>query len=239
MLDKIDLLKPIETTNLNESVYQVLRQWICTANLNPGQRLNLSELEVHLEVSRTPIKMALKQLELEGFVEVRARRGTFVAPIDFDLLDGNFKIRSSFELYIALCLFKYLTDADYLFFENIRFQMNQLVDAADGDWHTIIIDYLDLDQQLHEHMIKCGGPDRMLHLYKQVNIHAQLIRVVPDYTLRDFQAMHNEHLQIFSSISERSPDYLSDSLFTHLESARHRLLKHLSKTDTVNRIDEQ
>jgi len=228
VLDKTNLLKPIETTNLNESVYRVLRQWI-TANLNPGQRLNLTELETHLQVSRTPIKMALKQLELEGFVEIQARRGTFVAPIDLDMLDGNFKIRSSFELYVALCIFKYLTDEDYAFFDDIRFQMNQLVVSANSNWQSIIVDYLDLDQQLHERLVQCGGPERMMQLYTQTNIHTQMTRIVPHYELHEFQSMHREHLEILASIFDQSPETLSASLLNHLESARHRALNHMSE----------
>ena len=115
ILKNKSLLKPIETINLSDSVYQTLRQWIIKQDLSSGQRLNLNELEATLQVSRTPLKMALKQLEIEGLVEIQARRGTFIAQLDMDKLDENYKIRSSFELYVALCLFKYLKDEDILF----------------------------------------------------------------------------------------------------------------------------
>lgn len=224
-MDKEKLLRPIHSPNLSESVYHVLREWIIKENLNPGQRLNLTELEDRLRVSRTPIKMALRQLELEGFVEVHARRGTFIAPIDAETLDGNFKIRSSFELYVALCLFKYLTAEDDAFFKEIHFAMNQLVDSASGDWQSIALDYLELDKQLHKRLIVIGGPPRMLELYQQMNIHTQMIRILPNYESRAFQLMHREHQEILSAILNRSEKQLSDVLLNHLESARHRALR--------------
>lgn len=233
-MNKEKLLSPIETTNLNDSVYWVLRQWIIQENLSPGQRLNLSELEDHLQVSRTPIKMALKRLELEGFVDIQARRGTFIAPIDIETLDGNFKIRSAFELYIALCLFKYLNDDDYVFFEDIQLQMTHLANTIHEDSQTKILEYLELDKQFHEHLIVRGGPKRMLELYQQTHIHTQMIRILPHYTQHDFLAMHREHLEILSAIFSGSAERLSASLLDHLESERHRSLTYLSQSTSID-----
>ncbi len=220
------LLTPIETTNLSESVYQVLRHWIIEQNFDPGQRLNLTEIENSLQVSRTPLKTALKRLELEGFVEIQARSGTFVAKIDIEKLEENYKIRSSFELYVALCLFKYLTDEDYQFFEDTQGAMNQLVKDCNGNWQSIVTEYLELDRQFHERLVARGGPQRMLDLFKQMNVHTHMVRIVHHYHPREFQSMHFEHEQIFSSILAQSPERLSATLLNHLESARYRALTH-------------
>jgi DNA-binding GntR family transcriptional regulator len=226
VLNNESLLRPIEATDLSESVYQILRQWIIQQSFNPGQRLNLTELEGSLQVSRTPLKTALKRLELEGFVEIHARSGTYIAQIDIDKLEENYKIRSSFELYVALCLFKYLTDDDYQFFEHIQNEMNQLVDTSGNNWKMIVADYLDLDRQFHERLVERGGPQRMLDLFRQMNVHTHMTQIVQHYHPREFQSMHFEHEQIFSSIFDLSPERLSATLLNHLESARYRALKH-------------
>jgi len=221
VLNKANRLQPIETPNLNDAVYRVLRDWICTANLAPGQRINLTELEEQLQVSRTPIKMALKQLELEGFVKIEARRGTFVAPIDADVLEGNFKIRSAFELYVALCLFKYLDDDDYMFLDDIQSEMEELIADSDIDERLKVVKYLELDRKFHEYLVQCGGPDRMMQLYQQNDTHSYVLRMSKDYTFNDLQASHREHLKIFAAIMEQSPESLSMYLLDHLESERH------------------
>lgn len=227
--NKTNLLQPIETANLNDSVYQALRHWICEADLIPGQRLNLTKLEERLQVSRTPIKMALKQLELEGFVTIQARRGTFIASLDAESLDGNFKIRSSFELYVALCIFKYLTDDDYLFLEELSIQMENLVRTDNEDWRSIVMPYLELDQHFHKFLVMRGGPDRMLELHEQVDTHSHMMRMAKYFSFDDLQAMHQEHLMIFSAIMRQLPEALSETLLHHLESERRRALKLLSQ----------
>lgn len=223
------MLSPIESTNLSDAVYEQLRHLIIGQSFVPGQRLDLTELEDSLQVSRTPLKTALKRLEMEGLVDIQARRGTFIAQIDADKLEENYKIRSSFELYVALCLFKYLKPEHYQAINRIQQQMNLLVDECNGNWQNIVDEYLELDQEFHELLVKVGGPARMLDIFQQLGVHSQLHHIVPNYTLREFQAMHFEHEQIFASIIDYSPERLNASLLNHLEAARHRVLSHSKK----------
>ena len=218
------MLNPIETPNLSDAVYDILRRLIISGDFVPGQRLHLTELEASLNVSRTPLKTALKRLELEGLVNIHARRGTFIAETSVSKLEESYKIRSSFELYVALCLFKYLSPEDYAFFDAIRHQMNALVDSCEGHWQEIVTAYVGLDRQFHERLVAVGGPPRMLDMFKQLNVHLQMVSIIPNYGARDFQAMHFEHEQIFASIMDRSPERLNATLLNHLESARYRAL---------------
>ncbi|GAB5491980.1 MAG: hypothetical protein Phog2KO_21950 [Phototrophicaceae bacterium] len=224
------MLSPIEATNLSDAVYEQLRDLIIGQSFVPGQRLDLTELEDSLQVSRTPLKTALKRLEIEGLVDIQARRGTFIAQIDASKLEESYKIRSSFELYVALCLFKYLKDEHYETIYDIREQMNHLVDKCAGNWQEIITEYLQLDQQFHELLVRVGGPARMLDIFQQLGVHPQLHHIVPNYSEREFQAMHFEHEQIFASIVDYSPERLNASLLNHLESARYRVLLHSKKS---------
>lgn len=207
----------------------MLRKWILDQKLSPGQRLNLTQLENQLRVSRTPIKMALKQLELEGLVEILPRRGTFIASIDIEKLDENYKISSAFELYVALCLHKYLNDDDYRFFEALSLEMDQLANAGGSDFQAIMLDYLELDKQLHERLILRGGPQRMLDIYRQMNIHTLMARIVPRYSASSFQTMHLEHNQIFTALLSQNPEKLSYALNDHLEAERQRLGTYFTK----------
>lgn len=225
-MKNLDTLSPIEASNLSDAVYERLRELIIKRSFMPGQRLNLNELEASLQVSRTPLKTALKRLELEGLVNIQARSGTFISQIDANTLEENYKIRSSFELYVALCLFKYLTADDYYRIEEIRIQMNQLVDSCNNNWHQITQDYLALDEEFHEMLVRIGGPPKMLDIFQQLGIHHQLQNILPHYTQRDFQAMHFEHEQIFASIADQAPERLNATLLNHLEAARYRSMIH-------------
>lgn len=219
---KVDL-QPVSLPNLNNVVYELLRERILRYDFAPGQRLDLSDIESSLQISRTPLKHALTRLEAEGLVEVQPRYGTFVAPLNADKLDEAYKIRSAFELYVALCLFKYLTPEDFAFFGEVRAALTDL--AATGDWQAVIYDYLQLDQQLHERLVSSGGTPRMLQLFQQMNVHMQVARIVRRFQTRDFEAMHFEHEQLFAALDDGSPERLNGALLIHLEASRFRALK--------------
>lgn len=73
---KLDAYRP-----LREVVSEALRQAIKDGVLKPGERLMEIQLAEELGVSRTPIREAIRKLELEGFVVMVPRRGTYVADI--------------------------------------------------------------------------------------------------------------------------------------------------------------
>ena len=224
-------LLPVDLPNLTDVIYQLLRERILRYEFAPGARLDLAELEASLEVSRTPLKDALTRLEAEGLVEIRPRRGTFVAAISAEKLDDAYKIRSAFELYVALCIFKYLKPEDFVFFDDLRQSLEALAQSADlNGWSSVIHDYLALDQQLHEHFVLRGGTPRMLQLFQQMNVHMHVRRIINRYQLRDFQALHFEHEQIFEALDDRSPDRLNAALLNHLEASRYRALRYSQET---------
>ena len=222
-------LSDVNSLTLNDRVYRDLYHYITTQPLDIGTRLDLRELETLFNVSRTPLKNALTRLENEGLVEVQPRRGTFIANMTQSNLEEAYKIRSAFELYVALCLFKYLTDSDFAFFDQIHREMNQLARVGRDDWLAVIHQYLQLDRQLHERIIAVGGTPRMLQLFQQTHVHTHLSRISAIFHPSDFDAMHFEHEQLFAALEERSPERLSATLLNHLEASRIRTLKRLSE----------
>src|SRR5437764_12825516 len=75
-------IKAIVQPGLTQTIYKLLRDKIANHDYAPGERLQLDPLAIQLGVSRTPVRDALNQLAVEGLVEIRPRRGTFVAQVD-------------------------------------------------------------------------------------------------------------------------------------------------------------
>ena len=75
------MLAPLSRTSLAEGAYEVLVRAIVSGELAPGARIRDGELAEQLQISRMPVREALKRLELEGLVESIPNRETRVAPI--------------------------------------------------------------------------------------------------------------------------------------------------------------
>lgn len=66
---------------LRDQIYLLVRRAIVTGKLAPGASVNEIEIAERLGTSRTPVREAVKKVEDEGLIDVRAQAGTFVTPI--------------------------------------------------------------------------------------------------------------------------------------------------------------
>ena len=82
---------------LRDVVFKTLRQAILRGELKPGERLMEIKLANKLGVSRTPIREAIRKLELEGLVLMIPRRGAEVAEITEKSLNDVLEVRKALE----------------------------------------------------------------------------------------------------------------------------------------------
>jgi DNA-binding GntR family transcriptional regulator len=82
---------------LRDVVFDYMKDAIITGKLKPGERLMEVQLAEKLGVSRTPVREAIRKLELEGLVVMVPRKGAYVADLDAKDLLNVLEVRSSLE----------------------------------------------------------------------------------------------------------------------------------------------
>ena len=82
---------------LRDVVFNTLRQAILRGELKPGERLMEIQLAQRLGVSRTPVREAIRKLELEGLVLMIPRKGAEVAEITIKDLEDVLQVRAALE----------------------------------------------------------------------------------------------------------------------------------------------
>ena len=80
-----------------DKIYQTLRQEIMLLTLEPGTLVSEGDISQRFSVSRTPVREVFKRLELEGLLEVRPQRGTFVSRL---------RLGSLYDLVFSSCVSK-------------------------------------------------------------------------------------------------------------------------------------
>lgn len=83
--------------SLGSKTFLILRDKILNEEYSKGQKLNEVTLANSLDISRTPIREALKQLELEGLVESIPNKGVYVIGFSARDIDDMFEIRLALE----------------------------------------------------------------------------------------------------------------------------------------------
>ena len=87
----------LEFLPLRDVVFNTLRQEILTGKLKPGEHLREITLANKIGVSRTPVREAIRMLELEGLVKMIPRKGALVADISQKELTDVLEVRNALE----------------------------------------------------------------------------------------------------------------------------------------------
>lgn len=122
------LLRPRGGT-LSEDLRNELEEQIISGRLAPGARLDEAEIASTFNVSRTPVREALKALTATGLVEVRGRQGVTVATITIPILLEMFEMMAALE---GLCAKLAARRATLTEKANLRAIHARLVDALDS-----------------------------------------------------------------------------------------------------------
>jgi DNA-binding GntR family transcriptional regulator len=113
----VESIEPIrfdsgEVSSIADVVYRRLKQAIVAGAFAPGERMSERSIATRLGTSTTPIKRALHRLHVEGLVEIRPRKGTFVSEFDPANLEENSMVRATLEGLAARFAAQKATDAD-------------------------------------------------------------------------------------------------------------------------------
>ena len=180
--------------SLREAVVQELRERILSRALLPGQRLVERELSNQLEVSRIPLREAILQLEAEGLVLVRPRRGAFVASFPEQELEDFFALREALEPLAARLATVRATPADL---EQMRRHLDDETTALEGG----DIEALDsASTAFHTAIAEAADSSLLVSVMRPLGIRARW--QVGFQRVLDLHAIRDEHEQLYLAIAD-------------------------------------
>ena len=129
---------------LRDMVFDVLMNAIMQGQLSPGERLLEVQLADEMGVSRTPVREAIRRLELEGFVVMVPRKGAYVAGLSIDDVESVYEIRTALETLAVRLAAQRMEAADYEQLDELAGKMQQTWQEGDVD------NWVNLDARFHE-----------------------------------------------------------------------------------------
>ena len=91
--------------SLRKQIFDFLSHQIANGKLVPGAYINVRQLTEELNVSRTPLREALAQLEVQGFVTIIPQRGVLINALSYEELINIFEILGALESHVLLTVF--------------------------------------------------------------------------------------------------------------------------------------
>lgn len=187
--------------NTSEEVYRYLREEILSLALLPGSEIRLQDIEEKLEVSKSPIRAALRDLRFENLVDIVPQSGTQVSRIDISLVEEQRFIRTYLENGIV-----------HRFCQN---KDNQ--EALLGMAHCIaqqkafaksekLNEFLAADDAFHEWIYKSVGYSRVWNLVQSQSGHYHRIRLLTFMDSLYRPEIIEEHEEMLKALRKRDEE---------------------------------
>ena len=207
---------------LRDVVFKKLRQEILLGELAPGERLMEIHLAQRLGVSRTPIREAIRKLELEGLVTMIPRRGAEVAQISEKNLEDVLEVRTALERLAVRLACERMNEA----------QLSELHEACEH--FAAVTRTKDMtaitqaDVALHDVIIRATGNRKLEQMIS--NLSEQMYRYRFEY-IKDASyhtLLIEEHERIYQSIAARDTEKAQEQITIHIENQLQTIKEHLN-----------
>jgi len=195
-----------------------LREAILQGYFEPGEKLDQDRIAEELEVSRTPVREAMRRLESEGFVEVRPHYGAFMAKISPQDIREVYEIRSLLETEAVRQVTPLMTESVLDELDRLLAETEAQFDAGDSAKH------LESDVHFHETLVDFVE-NRLLKevldgLTNRISVIRRFAQLQPGYHMIE---SFKEHRVILEAIRQRDPEQAAELMRVHLERSALRI----------------
>ena len=208
---------------LRDVVFKTLREAILKGDLAPGERLMEIKLANQLGVSRTPIREAIRKLELEGLVVMVPRKGAEVAKITEKDLRDVLEVRASLEELAISLACERITDEKIAELKEALEQFRTVIKGKDV---TMIAQ---MDVAFHDVIFEATQNARLVQMVN--NLREQMYRYRLEY-LKDFSThsrLDEEHVKIFEAVSARDIERATALIREHIYNQEVTVVKNIQE----------
>ncbi|MBN2246622.1 MAG: GntR family transcriptional regulator [Candidatus Aminicenantes bacterium] len=144
--------------SLKEQVYEYLRDQMQKGKLLPGSLINLDETSRKLGVSRTPLRDALLQLEMENFVAIIPRRGIVVKQLTIKDIQEYYEIIGSLESQAVLTAMHFIKTEDVKKMADLNIEMEAAI--SEDNFNR----YYQKNLKFHDVFLSMCGNDNLIRI---------------------------------------------------------------------------
>ena len=201
-----------------EKAYEAIRSDIAAGRLKGGEHLSAAELAGRLDISRTPVREALRRLSAEGLVNFLPNRGAYVTTWMRQDVEEVFELRIMLEGHAAkraatrfapkqLARLNTVAGDIEDLAENQPAQYLDSIAAANGEFHRLIV--------------SAAASDRLAALIKGVVEMPLVVRTFHFYSADDLARSIAHHRELVAAFSRRDGDWAGNVMRSHIRAAYH------------------
>ena len=227
----MDLIAQPNSQNLYEGTFQKLRSLLVEGVIAPGSKLNERELAEGLNVSRTPIREAIKRLAADGLVELIANRGAIAVQLSHADVVHTFDVIAQLEGYSGELAAKNISAATLSELEALQYEM--MASYARRD----LSNYYKLNLRIHHLINQAANNPVLTQLFSQVNARIEALRFRSNQNGVKWEKAVEEHQEMIDALKTHDSERMRKVMIQHVMNKRDVVIE-LLKSEAANTVSE-
>jgi len=196
--------------SMREQVYEKLKKMIITGDINPGERIKEVEYSQIFQISRTPIREAIRMLELEGLVEGNQTGGVVVRQIPKNEFYEIYRIRMALENIVLEEVLEIATKEDIMALEKILGDTRKEMDNKNEE------EVFKLFSKFNLELYKISRLKKVSEMVQNMNLYLEKIRKLAIETKNRKEEAFEDHTIMVKLIKEKDLENLLKKNKEHL-----------------------
>jgi DNA-binding GntR family transcriptional regulator len=210
----------LDYQNLSDHVVTLIRKMILNGTLQPGERINQAQLADKLQISRGPIREALRLLQNEGLIKYELNKGMYITTLSKEDAYEIYTLRGLLEGKAATLAIGNLEPRDFTRLQELiedfgkAFKENDLEAQATND---ILF---------HQTIVKASNHKRLIHMHQQLDtqVGAMFFTVASIAPVRARLVVEN-HQKLIDALQTGNAEYVNKEFSEHYDNALTDLFK--------------
>jgi len=217
-----------QPTSLHDDLLGQLRDYIVEGDLAPGARIPERELCGKFDVSRTPLREALKVLAAEGLIELLANRGARVRQFSESDIRNLFEVIAGLDFVAGRLACERISDEGIAQIECIHLEMYTHYMRRE------LNDYFRLNQQIHQAIVDAAANPVLSANYASANAVIRRLRYAANLNSDRLGDAMREHEAILDALRRRAGEELGLKMFDHMQKKREAVCKYLREQSSAS-----
>lgn len=200
--------------NLSQIAYLELKKDIYKNKIKPGDCLSENLIAEELNMSRTPVREALRILESEDLIEIKDGIGIYVKTISFKDIKDIFEVRRALETLALKTSINRVTDEEII---NLEKKFTNLLIQYENGIDVVMDRFVAIDWELDELIVKKSNNDYIISIMGDIKAKIIRYQYMSYEALNDVQESTAQHLKILSLMKEKNLEELIKVNDMHIE----------------------
>lgn len=221
----------LNSQNLHEATFQKLRSLLVEGKIAPGNKLNERELAESLNVSRTPIREAIRRLAADGLVELIANRGAIALQLSLEDVIHTFDVIADLEGFSGELAANNISYTCLSELEALQYEM--MASYARRDLSS----YYQLNLRIHHLINQAANNPVLSRLFTQVNARIEALRFRSNQDGVKWEKAVEEHQEMLDALKARDGKRMRSIMMRHVHNKRDVVVQLLKSEMPIEAIE--